>query len=77
MNRIEEEKKRARKLQVCLDLTRHLIQSGQMELHEALDLCRALRRTALRLFPDKKEVYDLIYRPRLERDIRETYGWRN
>jgi shikimate 5-dehydrogenase len=31
------------------------------------------KQAALNLFPDKESVYDLIYKPRLQRLMREVY----
>lgn len=50
-----------------------IAQSRVMEREEALALARRVRRLAERLFPDKMETFDLIYRPRLERAIRERF----
>jgi len=33
----------------------------------------ATRQYALRLFPDKEQTYDLIYRPRFQRLMAEKY----
>jgi hypothetical protein len=44
-----------------------------MDRPQAMALARRVRRLAESLFPEKMETFDLIYRPRLERAIRERF----
>lgn len=68
---IEQEERRLRYLRVLVDLTASLIRQGGLDRSAAEALVEAARRHILDLFPGKEATYDLIYRPRFERLIRE------
>jgi len=68
---IAREERRLRYLRVLVDLTANLIRQGGLGRSEAEALVEAARRHILDLFPGKEATYDLIYRPRFERLIRE------
>jgi hypothetical protein len=70
---IDEESRRARRLQIVVNLALNIIAAGDLPLGEATDLAAATRRVALTLFPDKAHVYDLIHRPKFQRLISEVY----
>ena len=70
---IEEEARRARRLQIVVGLALNLIAQGAASLAVANDLLAATRRIALQLFPDKGDTFDLIYRPRFQRLMKEVY----
>ncbi|MBI2367271.1 MAG: hypothetical protein HYV01_20050, partial [Deltaproteobacteria bacterium] len=44
-----------------------------LSLEEAQDVVNHAKRTALQLFPDKEETFDLIYGPRFRRILVEKY----
>ena len=70
---IDEESRRVRRLRIVVNLALTIIAQGEMPIEEAHDLVAATRRVALQLFPGKGDVYDLIYRPKFQRLIRELY----
>jgi len=70
-HQLEEEQRNMRLLKTIVDLTSAVLQQGDLTITEAIDLIRATKKRVLQLFPDKEEVYDLIYRPRFERIIQE------
>ncbi len=70
---IDEESRRIRRLRIVVNMALSIIAQAQMPIEEAHDLVAATRRVALQLFPGKGEVYDLIYRPKFQRLIREVY----
>lgn len=70
---IDEESRRVRRLRIVVNLALNIIAQGEMPIEEAHDLVAATRRVALQLFPGKGDVYDLIYRPKFQRLIREMY----
>jgi hypothetical protein len=70
---IDEESRRVRRLRIVVNLALNIIAQGEMPIEEAHDLVAATRRVALELFPGKGDVYDLIYRPKFQRLIREMY----
>lgn len=70
---IDEESRRARRLQIVVNLAMSIIAEGQLPFEEAADLVAATRRVAMTLFPGKGFVYDLIYRPKFQRLMNEVY----
>ncbi len=70
---IDEESRRLRRLRIAVRLALEVIAQGEMPLEEANELAAATRRSALRLFPGKEVVYDLIYGPRFRRLINVVY----
>lgn len=71
---IKEENRKIRWLRMLVDLTINVLYQGKLPLSEALKLVANTKAAALKLFPDKEHVYDLIYKPRFERIINEIYG---
>ncbi len=72
---IREENQRMRILRVIVDLTTVILMQGNVSRQEALDLIQATKQKILQLFPDKQATYDLIYKPRFERLLRQ-FVWR-
>ena len=71
---IAEEARRVRRLQMMMDLVLNVIRQNEtMPIEEASELVASARRAALNLFPGKELAYDLIYRPRFQRLMREKY----
>lgn len=70
---IQEEAKKVRRLRVVVDLVISTVQESNLPVEEASELVAATRQFALGLFPDKGRVFDLIYRPRLQRVLAEKY----
>ena len=70
---IREENRRIRRLQLLMTLVTSVISQGNLPMEEASELIASTKRAALNLFPDKELTYDLIYRPRLQRLLREKY----
>jgi hypothetical protein len=69
---ILEENKKLRRLQLMIDLTIQILyQSDTLDFKGAMNYVQNARSFALALFPDKGSTFDLIYRPRLMRVIRE------
>ena len=70
----QEEEKRIRHLRRLVDFTLALIAQSRIPLEEAQRLVDGVRHHAYRLFPDKKDTFELIYTPRFRRLIAEKYG---
>lgn len=68
---IAEEQKKMRRLRTIVDLTAAMLSQGNLSTPEALKLVAATKKSVLSLFPDKEEIFDLIYKPRFERIIKE------
>jgi hypothetical protein len=70
----EEESKKIRRLQVMISMVMSVIgQDPTLTVEEASELAAGAKRAALAMFPDKELAYDLLYRPRLQRLIRERF----
>ena len=70
---IQEEGRRVRRLQMLVNLVTSVISQGNLPVEEASELVVSTKQAALNLFPDKEFAYDLIYKPRLQRLMREVY----
>jgi hypothetical protein len=70
---IREENRKLRYLRFMVDLALQEIRSGSFTLPQAAQVVQNLRSQALMLFPGKETAFDLIYRPRLQRAITETF----
>jgi hypothetical protein len=70
---VREENRRLRYLRFMVDLALMEIRSGGLTLAQAGEIVENLRRQALMLFPGKETAFDIIYRPRFQRAITETY----
>jgi hypothetical protein len=69
----DEENRRIRRLQIMMNMVMSVISQEDMSLEEASELVANAKRAALAMFPDKELAYDLIYKPRLQRLIRERF----
>ncbi len=70
----EDERRRLRRLQVLMSMVMSVIaQDPGMTVEEAAEMAANTRRAALAMFPGKELAFDLIYKPRLERLIRERF----
>ena len=50
-----------------------IAQDPNLRLEEASQMANDAKRAALAMFPDKELAFDLIYKPRLQRLLRERY----
>lgn len=70
----DEEGKKIRRLQLMISMVTSVIgQDPSLTLEEASELAAGAKRAALAMFPDKELAYDLLYKPRLQRLIRERF----
>ena len=71
---IQEENRKLRRLQIMMSMVMNVIsQDPQLTLEEASELVANTKRAALALFPDKEFAYDILYKPRLQRLMRERF----
>jgi hypothetical protein len=70
---ILEENRKVRRLQIAVDLVLNLVAQSDIPIEEASELVAQTRRFALDLFPDKAQVYDIIYQPKFKRLLVEKY----
>jgi len=67
------EEKKLRRLGRAMDVAATLLWKVNLTLEEAQDVVNHAKHTALQLFPDKKETFDLIYGSRFRRILTEKY----
>jgi hypothetical protein len=71
---VREEQRKIRRLQLMMDMVMSVIgQDASLTVDEAAELVADSRRAALAMFPDKELAYNIIYKPRLQRLMRERY----
>lgn len=70
---IREENRNLRYLRFLVDLALAEIRAGTFTLEQAEQVVENVRSQALGLFPGKETAFDIIYRPRFQRAITETY----
>ena len=71
---LREEERRLRMLRFVVDLNQAiLVQQRDLTLREAFDILKSTRQAALNLFPDKEDVFELLYTPRFRRIIRDRF----
>ena len=70
----KEERRKLRRLQLMMDMVMSVIgQDPSLTIDEAAEMVADSRRAALVMFPDKELAYDILYKPRLQRLMRERY----
>jgi hypothetical protein len=70
----EEEARLIRRLQLIISMVMSVLgQDPNLTIEEASELAAGAKRAALAMFPDKELAYDLLYKPRLQRVIRERF----
>ena len=70
----EEEARKIRRLQLMMSMVMSVIsQDPYLTVEEASELAAGAKRAALAMFPDKELAFDLLYKPRLQRLIRERF----
>ena len=72
---MREENRKIRYLRFMVDFSILSIQQDDLSAEEALALVENVKRAACGLFPGKEETFELIYRPRFHRVIRERFGF--
>ena len=71
---IRTENRKIRFLRFLIDFSILSIQVDDLSWEEALGRVEEVKRAACHLFPGKEETFELIYRPRFQRVIRERFG---
>jgi len=69
-----DELRRLRRLQLMMNLVTQVIaQDPKLTFEEASQMVADSRTAALAMFPGKELAYDLLYRPRFQRLMRERF----
>lgn len=70
----QQEERNLRRLQLMMNMVMSVIaQDSTLSYEDASEMIADSRRAALAMFPDKELAYDLIYRPRLQRLMRDRF----
>ncbi len=71
---LREERRKLRRLQMMMQMVMSVIgQDPSLTVDQAAQLIAQSRRSALAMFPGKEEAFNMLYRPRLQRLMRERY----
>lgn len=71
---LQDEQRKLRRLQIMVNMVMSVIgQDLSLTVDEASEMVADTRRAALAMFPGKELAYDLLYKPRLQRLMRERY----
>jgi len=71
---LQDEQRKLRRLQVMVNMVMSVIgQDLSLTIDEASEMVADTRRAALAMFPGKELAFDLLYKPRLQRLMRERY----
>ncbi|HYA88549.1 MAG TPA: hypothetical protein VEI57_15965 [Nitrospirota bacterium] len=71
---LREEERKLRMLKFVVDLNMAvLMQQSDLTLREAFDIMKNTKQAAMNLFPDKEQVFELIYSPKFRRIIRDRF----
>jgi len=70
----DEENRKIRRLQIMMNMVMSVIsQDPSLTFDQASELVVNTKRAALAMFPDKELAYDILYKPRLQRLMRERF----
>jgi hypothetical protein len=70
----QEEAKKIRRLQVMISMVTSVLgQDPNLTVEEASELVAGAKRAALAMFPDKELAFDILYKPRLQRLMKERF----
>jgi hypothetical protein len=71
---LKDEQRKLRRLQIMVNMVMSVIsQDMTLTVDEASEMVADTRRAALAMFPGKELAFDLIYKPRLQRLMRERF----
>jgi hypothetical protein len=69
-----EEQKRLRRMQMMMNMVMQVIaQDSSLTVDDASQMIADSRKAALAMFPGKELAYDLIWKPRFQRLMRERF----
>lgn len=68
---LQDEEEKINQLRLIVDRTAHLLMHGYYSAKEVPEVIQQARSKVLELFPDKGDLFDLIYLPRFMRLFRD------
>ena len=70
----QEEQRKIRRLQMMMDMVMSVIsQDSSLTVEQAAEMVADSKKAALAMFPNKELAYNIIYKPRLQRLMRERF----
>jgi hypothetical protein len=70
----QEEARKIRRLQLMISMVSSVIgQDPNLTVEEASEMVANAKRAALAMFPDKELAFDILYKPRLQRLMKERF----
>ena len=70
----QEEARKIRRLQLMISMVSSVIgQDPSLTVEEASEMVANAKRAALAMFPDKELAFDILYKPRLQRLMKERF----
>lgn len=70
----QEEARKIRRLQMMVSMVTSVLgQDPNLTIEEASELVANTKRAALAMFPDKELAFDILYKPRLQRLMKERF----
>lgn len=70
----QEEARKIRRLQVMISMVTSVLgQDPNLTVEEASEIVANAKRAALAMFPDKELAFDILYKPRLQRLMKERF----
>jgi hypothetical protein len=74
MHEKQEEARKIRRLQLMISMVSSVIgQDPSLTVEEASEMVANAKRAALAMFPDKELAFDILYKPRLQRLMKERF----
>ena len=71
---VAEESKRIRRMQMMMNMVMQVIaQDSSITIDEASQMIADSKKAVLAMFPDKELAYEIIWRPRFQRLMRERF----
>ena len=71
---LQDERRKLRRLQIMVNMVMSVIgQDLSLTIDEASEMVADTRRAALAMFPGKELAFDLLFKPRLQRLMRERF----
>jgi hypothetical protein len=68
------EEQQIRQLRIIVDYAESMLLRSDLSHRECINIVESTRKTVLRLFPGKEDVFNLIYEPRFSRVISERFS---
>ncbi|HTZ17778.1 MAG TPA: hypothetical protein VMB78_04990 [Dissulfurispiraceae bacterium] len=68
------EEQQIRQLRIIVDYAESMLLRSELTHRECINIVESTKKTVLRMFPGKEDVFNLIYVPRFRRVISERFS---